>query len=74
MKDIKINSYEGRWDLFGPETFAETWIMVHDSKGRSVQVTIDELIEEKPDDSHNYIKVAYDGQSWWIPKKYHFPM
>jgi hypothetical protein len=71
--DTKINNNSG-WDLFGPETFADTWTEVTDSNGNSIRVTVDEMFEENPNDGDIYIQVDYCGQSWWISQDFHFPM
>jgi hypothetical protein len=71
--NTKINSNEG-WDLFGMETFAETWIIVTDRNGCDIQVTLEDLIEEMPIDKYNYVAVCYYGKNWWIPENLHFKM
>ena len=62
-------------NMFGPEVFVDTWILVTDSNNCDVQVTIDDLMEDIPiSQDGRYEKVFYDGQVWWIPKELHFPM
>lgn len=61
-------------NIFGDETFAETWIIVTDSNGCDIQVTVEDLIEEEPIDKYNYVTVGYYGKNWWISQDLHFPM
>ena len=61
-------------NLFGPETFSDNWIIVADRNDCDVLVTVRDLIEYEPADSHVYEMVYYDNQSWWIPQELHFPM
>ncbi len=71
--DTKINNCIERWGLFGPETFSDTYVFVKDSNNNDIQVALDDLLEDKPDDGI-YVKVYYYGQSWWISQDFYFPM
>lgn len=61
-------------NIFGPETFADNWIIVTDNNDCDIQVTIDDLIEYQPTDNHSYHQVYYAGQPWWISQDIYFPM
>lgn len=71
--ETKINSSKSRGNIFGPETFSDTYVLVKDRNRNDIQVAIDELIEYEPDDGNIYVKVYYYGQSWWISQDLHFP-
>jgi hypothetical protein len=62
----------GGGNLFGPEVFADDWIIVTDRNGCDIQVTVDDIFEFPTHESN--IEVIYDGQPWWIDKNLHFPM
>ena len=72
--DTKINNSIARWDLFGPETFSDAYVIVNDRNNNDIPVALDELLEDKPDDNGIYVKVYYYGQSWWISQDFYFPM
>ena len=61
-------------NMFGDETFAETWIIITDSNDCDIHVTVEDLMEEELIDKYNYVKVWYYGKSWWISKNIHFPL
>jgi hypothetical protein len=63
---------QNTYQIFFPEAFKETYLIVTDSNGCSVQVTEDELHEFKPNEDH--IHVYYYGQKWWIHRSLHFPL
>lgn len=59
----------------GQEVFAETWVIVTDSNGCDIQVTVDDLLDGIPSgDTSRYVKVFYDNQLWWIHENNHFPI
>ncbi|NRH21446.1 hypothetical protein HOO68_05400 [Candidatus Gracilibacteria bacterium] len=72
--ETKINSSKSKGNIFGPETFSATYVIVKDSNNDDIQVALDDLLEEKPNDGNIYVKVYYYGQSWWISQDFHFPM
>lgn len=74
MNNTKINNNIARWDLFGPEAFSDTYVIVKDRKNNDIQVALDELLEDKPNDNRIYVKVYYYGQSWWILQDFYFPI
>lgn len=62
--------------MFGDEVFADTWIIVTDSNDCDIRVTTNDLLSNIPPNSnpHEYVKVYYCGQVWWIHKSNYFPM
>lgn len=72
--NTKTNVNITKWDLFGQETFSDTYVIVKDRKNNDIQVALDTLLEDKPDDNGIYIKVYYYGQSWWISQDFYFPI
>jgi hypothetical protein len=63
-----------RANMFWDGNFSNTWIIVTDSNNCDIQVTLEDLMKEKPIDKNIYIIVDYCGQSWWISQDLHFPM
>ena len=61
-------------NIFWDGAYADQWVFVTDSNDCDVQVTLEDLLEEKPIDGNIYIKVYYYSQSWWLSKNLHFPM